>query len=401
MKFISTLVIAASVAVAGAQAQTSRRPAKSDQQRIDDLVRKRDAQREKLATAAELAGVEVRIKDVARFRGVRANQLYGYGLVIGLDGTGDSKKTPFTMTLLQNALKDFGTTFDERQFNAKNIAAVAVTAELPPFSAPGNLVDVTVTSIGDAKSLKGGFLLQAALYPGANRRTAYVVAQGALDVGGYAASSNGNSVSKGHVTVGRIPGGGIVEASVPTDLVFGGKMYIELNEPDFTTAERMARAVNARYPEFRAAALDGGSIELSLPGGMTTVEALSVLEKLTFKSDTQALVVVNPRTGTVVIGGNVRLGPATIVHGSLKIQIEQYPIISQPAPLSKGETVVANETKVTVDEPPAQAALLPPTTTLADLTKILQELRVTPGDLMQILDALKRNGALKARIVVQ
>ena len=401
MKFYTTASILA--ALTGVFAQTGKvtPPQKSPEQVRDDLLRKRDEQRERLATEAEDTGVEVRIKDVARFRGVRSNQLYGYGLVIGLEGTGDTKRTPFTMTLMQNALKDFGTTFDERQFNTKNIAAVAVTAELPPFAAPGNTIDITVTSIGDSKSLKGGFLLQTALFPGANRKTAFVVAQGPLDVGGFAVSSGGNSVSKGHVTAARIPGGGIVEASVPTDLVFGGKMYLELNEADFTTAERMAKAINSKYPEYFAAALDGGSVELTLPVGLSPVQAISLIEKTSFRSDTQALVVINPRTGTVVIGGNVRLGPATIVHGSLKIQIEQFPIVAMPAPFTKADPVVVNETKVTVDEPTAQVALMPPTATLADLTKILQELRVTPSDLMQILDALKRNGALKARIVVQ
>jgi flagellar P-ring protein precursor FlgI len=366
--------------------QQQGRPSMLDQ---SDAVRK-----------AELDGVEVRIKDVARFRGVRSNQLYGYGLVIGLDGSGDTKKTPFTATLLQNALKDFGTTFDERTFNPKNIAAVAVTADLPPFAAPGNTIDVTVTSIGDAKSLKGGILLQTPLYPGGNRETAYVVAQGALDVGGFDVSSNGNSVSKGHVTVARIQSGGIVEASVPTTTVFGGQLYLELNEPDFTTAERMAKAINAKYPDYFARAIDGGSVELTMPERLSPVQAMSLIEKLTFKTDTQATVVINPRTGTVVIGGNVRLGPATIVHGSLKIQIESYPIISQPNPLSLGQTTVQNQTQVNVEEP-SQVAMIPPTATLADLTKILQELKVSPGDLMQILDALKKNGALKARIVVQ
>lgn len=397
---MKTLALAFAIAL-GTVAASQTPPLKTAEQLREESLRREQLRREQLVAKAEDEGVEVRIKDVARFRGVRGNQLYGYGLVIGLSGTGDTKKTPFTMTLLQNALKDWGTTFDERQFTSKNIAAVAVTADIPPFAAPGNTVDVTVTSIGDAKSLKGGFLIMTPLYPGANRKVAYVVAQGSLDVGGFEASSGGNSVSKGHMTAARIQGGGIVEASIPTELVFDGRMFIELNEADFTTAERMAKAINGSYPQFAARALDGGSVELSLPSALSAVQAIAILEKVTFKSDTQALVVINPRTGTVVIGGNVRLGPATVVHGSLKIQIESYPVISQPNGFSRGETVVANETKVSVDEPPAQAALLPPTATLADLTRVLQELKVTPGDLMQILDALKRNGALKARIVVQ
>jgi flagellar P-ring protein FlgI len=402
-KTLTTLSICAVVAMTLGQTGSSRTPVETktpEQLRQEDLLRKEREKEDRIANA-ENTGVEVRIKDVARFRGVRSNQLYGYGLVIGLDGSGDSRKTPFTMTLLQNALKDFGTTFDEKQFNPKNIAAVAVTVDLPPFAAPGNTVDVTVTSIGDAKSLKGGFLLQTPVYPGANRKTAFVVAQGAVDVGGFDVSSNGSSVSKGHVTVGRISGGGIVEASVPTELVFDGRIFLELNDPDFTTAERMSKAINAKYPDFWATALDGGTVQMQLPPDMTATQAIAVLEKLTFKSDTQALVVINPRTGTIVIGGNVRLGPATIVHGSLKVQIDQIPVISQPNSFTNGQTVDRNQAQLTVDEGQAKTALIPPTATLADLTRILQELKVTPGDLMQILDALRRNGALKAKIVVQ
>lgn len=354
------------------------------------------------AAKTESTGIEVRIKDIARFRGVRGNQLVGYGLVIGLEGTGDTKKTPFTATLLANALKDFGTVVDPLQLNPKNIAAVAITAELPPFASPGNPLDVTVQSIGDAKSLQGGYLLQAPLYGPIDKIKAIAVAQGALSIGGFNFGSNGSSVQKNFTTVGRIPAGAFVEASVPTQVLFDGHLFLELDEADLTTSKRIAEGLGKTFPELLPRAIDGGTIELTLPKGASPVESMSKVELSTVFADIEALVVVNERTGTIAIGGNVRLGPAVIAHGDLQISIQQDLIISQPQPFSKtGETVVAPESTVAAQEARAQVALIPPNTSVNDLAKIFQALKVSPRDIISILQALKEQGSLKARIKVQ
>jgi flagellar P-ring protein precursor FlgI len=354
------------------------------------------------AAKTESTGIEVRIKDIARFRGVRGNQLVGYGLVIGLEGTGDTKKTPFTATLLANALKDFGTVVDPLQLNPKNIAAVAITAELPPFASPGNPLDVTVQSIGDAKSLQGGYLLQAPLYGPIDKIKAIAVAQGALSIGGFNFGSNGSSVQKNFTTVGRIPAGAFVEASVPTQVLFDGHLFLELDEADLTTSKRIAEGLGKTFPELLPRAIDGGTIELTLPKGASPVETMSKVELSTVFADIEALVVVNERTGTIAIGGNVRLGPAVIAHGDLQISIQQDLIISQPQPFSKtGETVVAPESTVAAQEARAQVALIPPNTSVNDLAKIFQALKVSPRDIISILQALKEQGSLKARIKVQ
>lgn len=404
MKLTNTLMFLMAAAMVAAQPAKPPSPPKLDPKA--DLAK---WQREKTtspgfaaAAKTESTGIEVRIKDIARFRGVRGNQLVGYGLVIGLEGTGDTKKTPFTATLLANALKDFGTVVDPLQLNPKNIAAVAITAELPPFASPGNPLDVTVQSIGDAKSLQGGYLLQAPLYGPIDKIKAIAVAQGALSIGGFNFGSNGSSVQKNFTTVGRIPAGAFVEASVPTQVLFDGHLFLELDEADLTTSKRIAEGLGKTFPELLPRAIDGGTIELTLPKGASPVETMSKVELSTVFADIEALVVVNERTGTIAIGGNVRLGPAVIAHGDLQISIQQDLIISQPQPFSKtGETVVAPESTVAAQEARAQVALIPPNTSVNDLAKIFQALKVSPRDIISILQALKEQGSLKARIKVQ
>lgn len=404
MKLTNALMFLMAAAMVAAQPAKPPSPPKLDPKA--DLAK---WQREKTtspgfaaAAKTESTGIEVRIKDIARFRGVRGNQLVGYGLVIGLEGTGDTKKTPFTATLLANALKDFGTVVDPLQLNPKNIAAVAITAELPPFASPGNPLDVTVQSIGDAKSLQGGYLLQAPLYGPIDKIKAIAVAQGALSIGGFNFGSNGSSVQKNFTTVGRIPAGAFVEASVPTQVLFDGHLFLELDEADLTTSKRIAEGLGKTFPELLPRAIDGGTIELTLPKGASPVETMSKVELSTVFADIEALVVVNERTGTIAIGGNVRLGPAVIAHGDLQISIQQDLIISQPQPFSKtGETVVAPESTVAAQEARAQVALIPPNTSVNDLAKIFQALKVSPRDIISILQALKEQGSLKARIKVQ
>lgn len=352
--------------------------------------------------AAEQNGIEVRIKDIARLRGVRSNQLLGYGLVVGLEGTGDTRKTPFTNTLLANAMRKFGTVVDETQLNAKNIATVAITAELPPFAAPGNSIDVTVQSIGDAKSLQGGFLLQSPLYGAADDQRAVVVAQGAVSIGGFNFGGGGTSVQRNHVNVGRVLSGGIVERAVPYQMVFpGGKLYLELEDGDFTTAQRVAAAIAQVMPGLSPRAQDGGTIELRLPEGDDPVTTYAKIETLKIHADIPAVVVVNERTGTIVIGGNVRLGPAIVAQGNLQVIIERTPVISQPNPLSGGTTVRDEQNTVTVNEERANMAVVGPNATVSDLAKIFQALKVSPRDIVAILDALREQGALKARVKLQ
>lgn len=347
---------------------------------------------------AEREGIEVRIKDIARFRGVRPNQLMGFGLVIGLEGTGDTRRTPFTQKMLENALKDYGIDVNSAQFNPKNIAAVTVTAELPAFAAPGNQIDVTVQSVGDAKSLRGGVLLQTPLFAAGRKDVAYVVAQGAVSIGGFGAEASGSSVTKNLLTAGRVPAGGIVEASVPTKTVFGGRMYLELDEADFTTAQRLSEALNRHLPQFGARPADAGSIELSLPDGMSDVQAKALVEQTTVFADIPALVVINENTGTIVVGGNVKIGPAVVAHAGLSIRIDTQNDVVQPAPLSLGTSQKVSNSLINATEDTTQVAVIKPGTTIADLAKILQELRLTSTDINAILQMLKKQGALKARI---
>jgi len=350
----------------------------------------------------EKNGIEVRIKDIAHFRGVRSNQLKGFGLVVGLEGTGDTKKTPFTQQLLANALRDWGTAVDATQLGLKNIATVAVTCDIPPFAAPGTRIDVTVQSIGDAKSLQGGYLLVTPLY-GANDNTkAIVVAQGAVSIGGFQAGSNGSSVQKNHLNVGRVPEGGIIESSVPTQVVFNGKMYLEVEQADFTTVQRLASKLAEVFPYYSPRPINGVSIELTLPAEKNPVEAIAEIEATTVFADIPAVVVINERTGTVIVGGNVKVGPAIVIKGSLQVRIDTINDVSQPLPFSTGgKTEKVSNSQVSADEDKVQMALVAPNTTVADLARIFAELRVSATDIIAILQELKSQGALKARIKIE
>ncbi len=350
---------------------------------------------------AERDGVEVRVKDIARFRGIRGNQLVGYGLVMGLAGTGDTKKSVFTRNSIANMLKSMGLQVDPTLLDVKNVAAVMVTAELPPFATNGQRIDVTVTSIGDAKSLQGGTLIRCELYAAGDPETVYAVAQGALSIGGFQVSSNGSSVQKNHVTVGRVPGGAFVERGAPTRVVYSGQMFLELDTMDLTTAQRLAQRISDLYPEFNPFAEDGRTIALSLPEHLSPVEAMSRLEMVTVMADVPAVVVINERTGTIVIGGNVRVGPAAIAHGALNIRIQTDPFVSQPNSFSQGRTVVGEVSSVEAEASETKVALLPPATTVQDLARIFQALQLKPTDIIAILQALRQQGALKARLEIQ
>jgi flagellar P-ring protein precursor FlgI len=355
--------------------------------------------KDKSIADAERNGVQVRIKGIAHFRGVRSNQLMGTGLVVGLAGTGDTKKSVFAQQIISNLFKNFGVKADPTQFDVKNVAAVIVTAELPPFASNGQAIDVEVQSIGDAKSLVGGTLLQTPLYAAGDQNTIYVVGQGSVNVGGFDVSSGGASNRKNHVTAGHVPEGGIVERGAATTTVVDGKMYLDLNQADMTTAQRISDLINKEMPEMNACAVDGGSIMLSLPSNLTPVAAMSRIEEMQVYADTLETIVINEKTGTIVIGGNVKIGPAAIVHGSLNVRIDQDVYISQPNPLSLGQTAASQKTNIDVRETKADVASLAPNTTVADLAKVLHALQLKASDVIAILQALREQGALKARIV--
>ncbi len=347
------------------------------------------------------SGIEVRIKDIARFRGIRSNQLLGYGLIVGLEGSGDTKSTPFTQTLLANAMKSAGTIVDPAQLKVKNVAVVAITAELPPFAAPGNNIDVTVQSIGDAKSLQGGTLLQSPLYAASSKETVFAVAQGPISIGGFSAGSGGASVQKNQLNVGRIPDGAIVENSTPTKFVFDNKMFLELDDADLTTAQRLATKLNEAFPNYQAVPLTGGTVQVTIPPGTPPISAMSLIEMTKVFADIPALVIINERTGTIVVGGNVRIGPALVAKGSLNVRIDKDLVISQPNAFAAGQTVAANQTTVKAEEDQVSVALLSEVATVADLARIFQALKVSPTDIIAILQALRDQGALKARIKIQ
>lgn len=416
MKGIFTLLIALMV-TAVALAQTATPPAttppdpaaekariakEKEAERIaqEESDRRMQSQMNQIREAGE-KGIQVRIKDIARFRGIRGNQLLGYGLIVGLEGTGDTKNTPFTQTLLANAMKNVGTMVDPAQLKVKNVAVVAITAELPPFSAPGNNIDVTVQSIGDAKSLQGGTLLQSPLYAAGSKELVFAVAQGPISIGGFQAGSNGSSVQKNQLNVGRIPAGAMVENAAPTKFVFDNKMFLELDEADLTTAQRVATQLNQDHPDLRADALNGGTIQISLQNGNAPISVMSRIEMTKVFADLPATVVINERTGTIVVGGNIKLGPALVAKGSLTVRIDSQPFVSQPAPFSQGTTVQGATSAVDAGQETAQVALVGGSATVADLARIFQTLRLAPSDIISIMQALRDQGALKARLKIQ
>ena len=347
------------------------------------------------------AAASSRIKDVAHFTGVRNNSLAGYGLVIGLKGTGDKQQTVFTQQSLKSMLDRFGINLDNQVIRVQNIAAVMVTADLPAFQRPGSKVDVTVSSIGDAGSLQGGILLQTPLLgPDGN---VYAVAQGPLVLGGFSAGNDSTGVTVNHPTVGRISNGATVERAVITGLPQTvDALDLELDSTDFTNVGRVTLAVNNAFGQPIASSLDGRSVHLSLPMEyrQRPVEFIAAVEAVSVEMDTKAKVVVNERTGTVIIGSDVTISPVSISHGNLSIQIETHLDVSQPQPLSQGQTTVTPEQKVTAQEQKSNFVTLNKNATVEDLIRALNALGVTPRDTIAILEALKAAGALQAELEI-
>lgn len=343
-----------------------------------------------------------RIKEVASIQGVRSNQLVGYGLVVGLDGTGDqTTSAPFTAQSLSAMLQQMGVTIPPgTSLQVKNVAAVMVTAQLPAFAQPGQTLDVAVSSLGNAKSLRGGTLIITPL-KGADGQV-YALAQGNLIVGGAGASAAGSKVQINHLSAGRIPEGATVERSVPTPLNQGRSLQLDLNASDFTTAREVARAINAKMGEGTAQAVNGRVVKVNMPESQDMrVGFLADIENLPLElAAPSAKIVINARTGSVVMNQAVSLGACAVAHGNLSVTINTTPVVSQPAPFSKGETVKAEKADITIKQEPGALIQMPASAKLADVVKALSALGATPQDLLAILQAMKTAGALQAEIEV-
>ena len=363
-----------------------------------------------------------RLKDIASIKGIRTNQLIGYGLVIGLNGSGDKGGTSFTIQGLANMLERMGIRVSAQDLKVNNVAAVMVNATLPPFARIGKKIDVTVSSIGDAKSLQGGTLLLSPL-KGVDGRI-YALAQGPLSTGGFSAGgAAGGGVTKNHPTVGRISGGATVEREIPLSLKDRSELTVMLNSPDFTTAARVAHTVNERLGDGFAEPIDSGTIAIKIPDYYRdrVVQLLAAVEDVEVIPDSVAKVIVSEKTGTVVIGENVRVQTVAVAHGNLSIQIKETKRVSPPLPFAPrppaegatptqteegvivapgGSTVVTPESEVAVEEEDNRLLLVPQGRTIGDLVRALNAMGVTPRDLITILQAMKAAGALQAELEI-
>lgn len=343
-----------------------------------------------------------RLKEVASVQGVRTNQLVGYGLVVGLDGTGDqTTSAPFTTQSLNAMLQQMGVTVPPgTTVQLRNVAAVMVTAVLPPFAQPGQAVDITVSSMGNAKSLRGGTLVATPLR-GADGQI-YALAQGNLIIGGAGASAGGAKVQVNTLNAGRIPGGATVERSVPTPLAQGDSIQLDLNAADYSTARDVARAINKKMGDGVAQAVDGRTVRVRMPSDADgRVNFLADIENLNIDLTAPAArVVINARTGSVVVNQAVTLKPCAVAHGALSVTISSTPMVSQPGPLSNGKTEVTEKIDISINQQPGSLIQLPSGAKLTDVVKALNSLGATPQELLAILQAIKAAGALDAEIEV-
>ena len=340
-----------------------------------------------------------RIKELGYINGVRTNQLIGYGLVTGLNGTGDKANTVFTTQSLANMLENMGVRIDPTAIKVNNIAAVIVTANLPPYAKIGNKIDVTVSSIGDARSIEGGVLLLTHL-KGADGGV-YGVAQGPIVVGGFLASGQGATVQKNHPTVGRIANGATIEREIEYDNVKMDSVILSLNIPDFTTAKRVAERINEAFAG-SAFAKDGGTVNIAMPGSLKAnpVKFLSIVENLEVTPDVIAKIVVDEKTGTVVIGENVKISTVAISHGNISVQIKESEKVSQPMPFSQGQTVATPDTTIKVEEEKGKFYLMEGGITIKELVTALNATGISSRDIITILQTIKASGALQAELEV-
>ena len=342
-----------------------------------------------------------RIKDLTELQGVRNNQLIGYGLVVGLNDTGDSTNNGITMQTVANMMEHLGVNLDREAVRVDNVAAVMVTADLPPFAKAGTEIDVLISSLGDAESLSGGTLLRTPLLgPDDN---IYAVAQGPVIIGGVSLKGAGGSVEKNHPTVGRIPDGGIVEREVGFALPQDGRYVYHLREADFTTISRMVKVVNSSFQGRIAQALDSKNLQVKLPQSYASkpVEFLSSLENLEVQPDSKAKIVVNERTGTIVMGQDVRLSRVAVAHGNIKLTVKESPKVSQPEPFSQGgQTVTVPDSELELNEEDARFMVMERGVSVGDVASALNAIGVTPRDVITIFQAIKAAGAMQAELVV-
>ncbi|HEY3380290.1 MAG TPA: flagellar basal body P-ring protein FlgI [Vicinamibacterales bacterium] len=343
----------------------------------------------------------VRLKDVARLDGYQAVPLVGYGLVVGLNKTGDRRQTIFSAQSLANMLQRFGIVVPGDQMKIENVAAVMVTAELPAFVRAGARIDITASSVGDARSLQGGMLLPTPLR--GPDGSVYALGQGALTLGGFGGGKGGNSVQVNHLTAGRVPAGGMVQYAQRVELKPAERIILSVNDPDYTTAMRLAKSISAELGSGAAQVVDPASVAVKVPEQYraSLPDLMARLEPLSLEVDAPARVVINERTGTVVVGSDVRIGSAAVAHGNLSVKISTKYNVSQPSPFSKqGDTVVTPDENVDVSEGGGQLVALEEGTTLQSVIKALNALGATPRDIIAIMQALKAAGALRAELVI-
>ncbi len=354
-----------------------------------------------LGCAVSTAAATSRIKDLANIEGIRQNQLLGYGLVVGLNGTGDTlNNAPFTKQSLQAMLERLGINIRGQQIRTGNVAAVMVTANLPPFGTQGTRIDVTASAMGDAKSLEGGTLLVTPLL-GADGNV-YAVAQGSLSIGGFQAEGQAAKITRGVPTVGRLPNGAIIEREIDFTLAALGQLRLALRNPDFTTAKRIAIAINDYIGSPIAEPLDPSTVQLTLPKKFpqNVVSMLTEIEQLQVEPDNSAKIVIDERSGVIVIGRDVRVSTVAVAQGNLTVTISESPQVSQPGPLSRGRTVVVPRTQVGVQEEGKRLALVQEGVSLQQIVDGLNALGIGPRDLITILQAIKAAGAIQADIEV-
>jgi flagellar P-ring protein precursor FlgI len=356
-----------------------------------------------LGSVMSARGISARVKDVAMISGARDNQLVGYGLVVGINGDGD-KNPIYTLQSIANLLQRQGINVPAATLSSKNVAAVIVTADIPAFKKPGSRIDITVASLGDAKTLQGGVLLQTPLL-GADGEV-YAVAQGPLSIGGFAAGTDGGggaSVQKNHPTTGQIISGALVEREIPMEIVRDNSLDLLLREPDFTSAARLAHVINGVFTN-SATAMDSTTVRVRLPEAMegTTVDFIARLEALEVSADNPARIIINERTGTIVATSRIRIAACAVSHGNLTITVASTLDVSQPAPLAQqGQTTVTPRTETSAEEDKARLITLPEMPTIEKVANALNSLGVTPRDMMSIFQAMKQAGALQAELILR
>jgi flagellar P-ring protein precursor FlgI len=348
---------------------------------------------------APSAPAATRLKEIVALEGVRDNQLVGYGLIVGLAGTGDKRQTVFSAQALTNMLDRMGVAVNPNAILVRNMAAVMVTANLPPYAQPGTRIDVTAAAIGDASNLQGGLLLITPLKAADGQ--VYAVAQGTLITGGFVAGGRGNSQTVNHPTVGRIPGGAIVEKAPPS-VAPSQHLKLQLRQADFTTAARVVEALNKRFSGKVARAENAALVSVDLPADWASrpVEFIAEMENLTVEADRLAKIVINERTGTILMGKDIRITPVAILHGALTVEIRTKLDVSQPAPLSGGKTAVTQEQSIDSKEEKARNVVLQKGATVEELARALESIGSTARDIIAVLQSLKAAGALEAEIEV-